>query len=111
MLLGGIIKRNKNLVHLDLSATGLTVWILKELGSAFKRAPALLAVHLTNNPGLTSDQNFDLTNYMSLRMRCRPKENIPRFLRIQKVVSELVKSHELQRKSLSKGIVAKMQKN
>ena len=43
------LKRNKNLIHVDLSYTGLLEDHLKQLSAALRRAKCLLAIHLTGN--------------------------------------------------------------
>lgn len=77
-LLGGTIKHNKNLIHFDLTCTGLTIHIIKELGNVLRRAGSLLAIHLSGNAGVT-EENHD---YLVKRVRCRANEDIERFLRI-----------------------------
>ena len=54
-MLGHTIKHNKELLHLDLSCTGLPSLVIKELGACLKRSPSLLAIHLSDNPGLTKE--------------------------------------------------------
>lgn len=49
------IKRNKNLLHLDLTCTGLTPLVIMEIGLSLKRAGSLLSLHLSENPGLTPE--------------------------------------------------------
>jgi hypothetical protein len=53
--LGKFIKRNKNLIHLDLSHTQLTEGMLWWIGSTLTRAPSLSSLHLSGNPGITSE--------------------------------------------------------
>ena len=47
------IKRNKSLVHLDLSNTNLTELMLWRIGSALCRAKSLVSIHFTNCQGIT----------------------------------------------------------
>lgn len=100
-LLGQAIKRNKQLLHFDLTSTGLTTLIIKEMGSIIRRAASVLCVHLSDNPGL-NDENCD---YLPKRIKCRPREDIERFNRIQNLViryfEEIPQSHR-------EGIVRKM---
>lgn len=65
--LGKFIKRNKNLIHLDLSHTQLTEGMLWWLGSTLTRAPSLASLHLSGNPGITSE----LKRQLQLRIRCK----------------------------------------
>ena len=43
------IKRNKQLIHLDLTQTNLTELMLWKLGSALARAKSLVAIHFSGN--------------------------------------------------------------
>ena len=61
------IKRNKNLIHLDLSQTNLTELMLWRIGSALSRAKSLVSIHFSGNQGITpavKDQLFK-------RIHCR----------------------------------------
>lgn len=77
-MLGTIIKRNKQLLHLDLTCTGLTNLIVHEMGSHLRRAGSLLSIHLSGNPGLSREN----CEYLANRIKCRPREDIERFSRI-----------------------------
>lgn len=46
------VRRNKNLIHVNLEATGLTYEMIKELLKAIKRSKSLQAIHLCGNPGV-----------------------------------------------------------
>lgn len=46
-----------------------------------RRAASLLAIHLTGNPGL--DESSD---YLDKRLKCRPKEDIWRYVKIQNLI-------------------------
>ena len=48
------IKRNKQLLHLDLTQTNLTEFMLWKIGTALSRAKSLVALHLSGNQGITS---------------------------------------------------------
>ena len=50
-LLGSIIKKNKNLLHLNLDATGLTEAMICMIGKNMRRAKSLLSIHLSFNSG------------------------------------------------------------
>ena len=50
------IRRNKQLIHLNLEDTGLTYPMLLELLKVIKKAGNLQAIHLCGNPGLTEIQ-------------------------------------------------------
>lgn len=43
------IKRNKNLLHVDLSYTGLSELQLWEFGAALRRAKSMRSIHLSGN--------------------------------------------------------------
>ena len=60
-LLGKQIKFNPNLAHLDLSSTGLTKYIIHGLGKTLRRSRSLLAIHLSENPGLTNENKAYIT--------------------------------------------------
>lgn len=47
------IRRNKQLIHLNLEDCGLSYPMMKELLPAIKRSRSLQAIHLCGNPGLT----------------------------------------------------------
>lgn len=49
------IKYNQNLLHVDLSNTGLTKRMLIEFGGALRKARSLICLHLSGNPGLLGD--------------------------------------------------------
>jgi hypothetical protein len=65
-------------LHLDLTCTGLSNLIIRELGSCLRRAGSLLSIHLSGNPGLTEEN----CEYLANRIKCRPREDIERFSRI-----------------------------
>ena len=54
-LIGSFLKHNKNLIHLDLTCTGLSEFIIRAVGTTLRRAASVLAIHLSGNPGLTAD--------------------------------------------------------
>ena len=103
-LLGNLIKHNKNLIHIDLTACGLTNLMMKELGTHVRRSGSLLGIHLTGNPGLTAEN----TQYLSQRIRCRPVEDIERYTFVQNFVSELMRQ---QPHELKKAIIWRMRQN
>ena len=55
-LLEKFISHNRSLLHIDLSDTGLTHFMLLRLGNAMNISPSLLAIHLSGNPGITETQ-------------------------------------------------------
>ena len=77
-LLGKQIKHNRQLLHLDLTSTGLSALVIKELGTCLRRARSLLSIHLSGNAGLTK-KNQD---YLVQRLKTRPNEDLERFARI-----------------------------
>ena len=60
------LRRNKNLVHADLSNTGLSEAHLWYFGSTLRRAISLRSLHLSGNPGVTQR----LKNYLCERVHC-----------------------------------------
>lgn len=68
--LSSFIKYNKNLLHLDLSSTGLCDDMLKCFGVALRRAKTLLSLHLSGNPGVTPQ----VKAYLKERAHCVDKE-------------------------------------
>ena len=54
--LRSFIVRNKSLMHLNLTNTGLNFEMLKKIMQAIKRSRSLEAVHLCNNPGLHTSE-------------------------------------------------------
>jgi hypothetical protein len=66
----GIIKRNKNMQHLNLTSVGLTERMLVDVGSSLTRAKSLLSVHLCGNKGVTDR----LKQYLEKRIRCKSLE-------------------------------------
>jgi len=77
-LIGKAIKHNKQLIHLDLTATGLTTLIVRDLGTILRRAGSLLAIHFSGNPGLSQE----IADFLHTRIRQRPREDIEKYLRI-----------------------------
>ena len=64
-----MIKRNKALIHLDLSQTNLTEYMLWHIGKALSRARSVISVHLSGNQGITPT----LLKQLHTRIRCRPQ--------------------------------------
>ena len=58
--LAKFIKRNKNLIHLNLEATGLTYEMIKLLLVSVKASRSLQGIHLCGNPGVNE---MDLIHY------------------------------------------------
>lgn len=63
-----MIKRNKSLLHLDLSHTALTEYMLWHIGKALSRARSVVSLHLDGNPGFTPT----LAEQLQTRIRCQP---------------------------------------
>jgi len=53
-MLGKMIKHNSNLLHLDLSGTGLGTFIIDGIATALRKAKSILCLHLSGNPGLVT---------------------------------------------------------
>lgn len=64
-----IIKRNKKLLHLDLSNTQLTEYMLWYIGKSLARAKSLISCHLSGNQGVTPT----LMELLQTRIRCASK--------------------------------------
>ena len=64
-----MIKRNRKLLHLDLSCTNLSEYMLWHIGKALSRARSVIAVHLSGNYGVTER----LVDLLRTRIRCKPK--------------------------------------
>ena len=64
-----MIKRNKSLLHLDLSHTHLTEYMLWHIGKALSRARSVISVHLSGNQGITPT----LKQQLLTRIRCKPE--------------------------------------
>jgi len=62
------IKYDRSLLHLDLSQTGLNQLCIKIIGISLRRARSLLSLHLSENPGITSD----LKSLLFERIHCKP---------------------------------------
>ncbi len=62
------IKYNRNLLHLDLTHTGLNQLCLRIIGISLRRACSLLSIHLSENPGITSG----LKTLLFERIHCKP---------------------------------------
>ena len=65
--LSRFIKYNKHLLHIDLSYTSLTEYVLHNIGSCLRRTKSILAVHFSGNPGVTQE----LKDYLFQRLHCR----------------------------------------
>ena len=64
-----MIKRNRKLLHLDLSCTNLSEYMLWHIGKALSRARSVIAVHLSGNYGVTER----LVELLPTRIRCAKK--------------------------------------
>ena len=64
-----MIKRNKALIHLDLSLTGLTEYMLWHISKSLSRARSVVSCHLSGNIGITNT----LIEQIHGRIRCKPK--------------------------------------
>ena len=65
--LARFIKRNKQLIHFDLTQTNLTEYMLWKLGASLVRAKSLIAIHLCGNQGITPA----LKKHIHGRIRCK----------------------------------------
>jgi len=73
-----MIKHSRSLYHIDLTATGLTEFMIHEMGTYLKRSRSLLVIHLSGNTGL-SDPNLE---YLYKRTISRPREDVAHFCRV-----------------------------
>ena len=75
--LAKFVKYNFKLLHCDLSHTGLSKQMMKELGPALRRSKSLLCLHLSGNPGVDTE----LKEFMFNRVHCRPR--LPDFVTVK----------------------------
>ena len=87
-MLGKIIKHSRTLQHMNLTGTGLSAPVIHEIGTCLRRSRSVLVIHLSGNPGLTTEN----MEYLSTRIRCRPNEDVERFTRIQAVVKGVLRA-------------------
>jgi len=87
LMLGKIIKHSKTMQHMNLTGTGLSSQVIYEFGTFLRRSRSVCVVHLSGNPGI-SQENLE---YLSTRVKCRSKEDIERFTRIQAVVKGVLR--------------------
>lgn len=67
------VKHNKNLVHLDLSHTGLPELVVRTIGISLRRARSIQALHLCGNPGVTQE----CIEFLATRVKClRPPRQV-----------------------------------
>jgi hypothetical protein len=50
-----LIKSSQNIIHLDLSSSGLTESLMLNFGKALRRSKSLRALHLSGNPGISQN--------------------------------------------------------
>lgn len=86
-MLGKIIKHSRTMIHMNLTGTGLSAGVIYEIGTCLRRARSVLVIHLSGNPGLTAE-NMD---YLSDRVKCRPREDVERFTRVSGVVKGVLR--------------------
>ena len=92
-----MIKRNKNLIHIDLSHTNLSSSSMWHFGKSMRRAKNLRAIHLSGNPGITTKLIDDITQRIHGIKREKPNminfrfmpSNRLNFLGIRKDKTEL----------------------
>ena len=77
--LSKFIKHNKNLLHLDLSNTGLGEQSLNLIGTAVRRAKSLVCAHFSGNPGVTEP----LMEFLFERLRCKKTPTLHNNISIQ----------------------------
>ena len=63
-----LVKRNKQLLHLNLTSTGLTEQMIVDIAVALRRAKSLLSVHLCGNKGVTERSK----EFMKIKIRAMP---------------------------------------
>ena len=67
------IKHNTNLLHVTLENTRLTETMLFKICSSLRRAPSLISLHVSGNPGI----NYELRKQVARKIRCK-KAAVPR---------------------------------
>ena len=70
-----LLKRNKCLQHLNLTSTGLTEYMILQIGTSMTRAKSLLSIHFCSNIGSTQR----VKDYLWQRIRCMPEQDIIKF--------------------------------
>ena len=91
-LIGKMIKHSRTLQHIDLTSTGLSTFIIREIGISMRKSRALMSIHLSGNPGLTRQNMKIFTD----GLRVRKDENIDRFMRIDRIVKQAMKDNNQQ---------------
>lgn len=74
---------------MNLTGTSLGEQVIHEIGTFLRRSRTLLSIHISANPGLSLDNRA----YLTERIRCRKRDDIPRFITIQKKMQEMLKTH------------------
>lgn len=85
-----LIKRNKQLTHLNLVSTGLTELMIVELAIAIRRSKSLLSVHLCGNRGVT-DRIKDF-----VRTKIRATDASTRTFKVDEVLKQAGNLNALQ---------------
>ena len=66
-----LIKKNKNLQHLNLTKVGLSEYMVCELSETLKKSKSLISLHLCGNGGRKGISD-ETKSYLRERIRCKP---------------------------------------
>lgn len=66
-----LLKRNKNMQHVNLERTGLSERMILKVARAMKRAKSLVSIHFCSNPGATERCREAVASLI----RCMPKQS------------------------------------
>ena len=69
------IKKNKQLIHIDLTATNLTEYMIWKLGSSLRRAKSIASIHFSNNQCFSEALKQQLFNRISCK-ELKPERKI-----------------------------------
>lgn len=89
--LRALIKYNKRLMHLNLTNTGLTEYMIVQIGHSIRRAKSLNSVHLCSNPGSTTR----VKEFLHKRVKCVPFEDQVKF-QVSEIINDLTNQKTLK---------------
>lgn len=102
VLLTEVMKKNRNLQHLDLSSTNLPSQVIIFLCERLRKSRSILSVHFTDNPGL-EEPNLEQTIHQMLKCQVRDPSIKNRKINVHRVFDFAMNSKMMERlqKSLS----------
>ncbi|CDW89852.1 UNKNOWN [Stylonychia lemnae] len=84
--ISNFIKYNKNLLHIDLSNTGMTEDMLWNLGTAMRRSRSMVSMHLSGNPG--SPRQEEIQEGVQLKQVFQHKKQAGMAIETEKIDSD-----------------------